>query len=1151
MLKFRFKKVQLQILFPLLIIFSHFFSSCSLYNDSKTRKTEIKLADNYVTIAVKNVENVFIDSALVNYYRASQLYQKYKLWNKYLDVQCQIGWMLIIKKDYNYGSYHIKKTINESEDLGYIPQAFLANYQSYVITTSVPGISKEIKTIQKNEAINSAVKLIKSGGQSDIVTDAIQFLIRDYDANISDQLTDRKNYILQLDSLHEAIYKFNSGKFIYEFDELRGIMRITQKIQVDIGISNLENALIIASQLHKNFNEKVRVIKYLLEGYSFMGAYKKADQMILNEIQDQNSSDPSIFMMIANLMDEQGRFNEALYYYQMAEQAADKYEPNLLPYIFYNKSFVLKNLGEPEVSVDLLIKALNLFGEQLFSLIGFKESHPIPTIDKSNEMKYYHAKDFEFLECLLSADLKDGNNLDDILIHISNCYNNLGEVALDMDRNTLAQENFLKSAKWFQRGLKQIHYSSKTIYGNLETITNLIKLAQIKTDTAAQKKYLDYFYGFRDLDVFGSKPAIRTDFTLLEAKYLDQISDFKEAERVGNEALVMSRKYGLLMSEIEICHFLANLYSKTGRTESATNYFNILTQKAKEMVLRNYHGLSENEKFKFISTMKIYLNDIFKHSILTYKENESLSTLIYNNLLFYNKLLLLGIVSSRRVISNLQDPELIQIYNDILSAKSSLSDLYMKRDLHDSNFEFEIKTLGDTISQLERILSNKSKHFKELYNFNISWEEIQDSLNINESILEFFKVDFFNNRSSCDSTIYYVLLLKKDIDYPKIIRLFNEKEVDGLLKKNPINRLYSNNQASSSDTESLYHFIWAPVENLFDNIETIFISPTGILYNISFSAIVKPDNSTISDQYHLNMVHSSKAILQKTRFMIKNEKKLTAAIYGGINYEHISSAENSSQGESDFKILNDSLFSYVPYNRRNRNISWTYLPGTLREAESVNSILAHKKLRTKLITGDKATETSIKNLYQFNTNPSPTILHFSTHGFYTTDTLEWYSGLKYTTNNDAPEKIYQKRNLIFSDDPLFRSGLVFAGANMNMPKATRLGKTDDGVLTSYEISNLDLMETQLVTLSACKTGIGVIADNEGVFGLQRAFKIAGVRYLIMSLWDIPDQETVEFMEAFYKNLIKGLDINEAFRVTQLRIKNRFEPSSWASFVLIE
>ena len=137
---------------------------------------------------------------------------------------------------------------------------------------------------------------------------------------------------------------------------------------------------------------------------------------------------------------------------------------------------------------------------------------------------------------------------------------------------------------------------------------------------------------------------------------------------------------------------------------------------------------------------------------------------------------------------------------------------------------------------------------------------------------------------------------------------------------------------------------------------------------------------------------------------------------------------------------------------------------------------------------------------------------------------------------------------------MIRSGLLLAGAN----QAWKTGQPaqpdmEDGILTAYEISQVDLSGTELVVLSACETGLGHIQGNEGVYGLQRAFKIAGAKYLIMSLWQVPDFQTQELMTLFYQKwLSEKMPLPEAFRAAQGSVREKYEhPYFWAGFVLVE
>jgi CHAT domain-containing protein len=148
----------------------------------------------------------------------------------------------------------------------------------------------------------------------------------------------------------------------------------------------------------------------------------------------------------------------------------------------------------------------------------------------------------------------------------------------------------------------------------------------------------------------------------------------------------------------------------------------------------------------------------------------------------------------------------------------------------------------------------------------------------------------------------------------------------------------------------------------------------------------------------------------------------------------------------------------------------------------------------------------------------------------------------------AGGKVFQQ-----ADNPLFRSGLLFAGANAAWNGKFTEGQEEDGILTAFEVSNLYLPNTKLVVLSACETALGDIKGSEGVYGLQRAFKMAGVKNLVMSLWKVPDEATSDFMQLFYKNMFQGKPIDLSFYETQKQMKNKYrnEPYQWAAWILVK
>jgi len=227
-----------------------------------------------------------------------------------------------------------------------------------------------------------------------------------------------------------------------------------------------------------------------------------------------------------------------------------------------------------------------------------------------------------------------------------------------------------------------------------------------------------------------------------------------------------------------------------------------------------------------------------------------------------------------------------------------------------------------------------------------------------------------------------------------------------------------------------------------------------------------------------------------------------------------------------------------------RGGSWNYLAGTEREVNAIEKLMITAGVKVNLKKGYQAKEESFKNIGADNA-PSPKILHIATHGYFFSDPK---STAKTSGLSGEQESVFK-----ISDHPMLRSGLIMAGGNAAWQGKQTLEGKEDGILTAYEISQMNLSNTELVVLSACETGLGEIQGNEGVYGLQRAFKIAGAKFLIMSLWQVPDKQTSLLMTTFYKKWLEDkMAIPDAFHVAQKELREiGLDPYQWAGFVLVE
>ena len=213
------------------------------------------------------------------------------------------------------------------------------------------------------------------------------------------------------------------------------------------------------------------------------------------------------------------------------------------------------------------------------------------------------------------------------------------------------------------------------------------------------------------------------------------------------------------------------------------------------------------------------------------------------------------------------------------------------------------------------------------------------------------------------------------------------------------------------------------------------------------------------------------------------------------------------------------------------------LPGTKVEVDTIAEILEARKWKINKRMRSEASEEALKEVKH------PAVLHIATHGYF----------LKNAEAFAEDEKILGIQTAKTLENPLLRSGLMLAGAAAISRDTTNAAVKEDGILTAYEASTLDLSQTELVVLSACETGLGEVRNGQGVYGLQRAFLVAGANAVIMSLWTVDDNATQELMTVFYDTWSKDpkQDKQKAFRSAQLKLKEKYPaPHYWGAFVMV-
>jgi CHAT domain-containing protein len=284
------------------------------------------------------------------------------------------------------------------------------------------------------------------------------------------------------------------------------------------------------------------------------------------------------------------------------------------------------------------------------------------------------------------------------------------------------------------------------------------------------------------------------------------------------------------------------------------------------------------------------------------------------------------------------------------------------------------------------------------------------------------------------------------------------------------------------------------IRPLLGDATRLVVSPDGELNLIPFAALVDPQDEYLIEQYDLSYVTSGRDLLREP---IATGKVGLPLVVGGPDFGAVpSSSLGNPEAAGDLPAILEGL------------------AGAAAEAVAIGKILDLSEER--VLIGPAATEGAVKAAKR------PRILHLATHGFF-------LSGLPVAAARESSPDLLSERANETRQDAYLKSALAFAGFNHRQDRLT----ADDGVLTALEILELDLRGTELVTLSACETGVGEARVGNGVFGLRRAFALAGARSLMTSLWQVADDATERLMISWYTQIQEGVPGAEALRQIQL------------------
>ena len=698
---------------------------------------------------------------------------------------------------------------------------------------------------------------------------------------------------------------------------------------------------------------------------------------------------------------------------------------------------------------------------------------------------------------------------------------NLGLIYSHLDNLPKAEQYVRKSLEIHQNILGKDHADCAIPLANLGTIY------LTKKDYIAAYKYFIQAIDIEKKNYGEHSPQVASTYTNIgvvwnEAKDYDKAVDyFTKAYAIDKDILGETHPETIVALEN-----LGSTYFDKGDFKKAASYLLKRYELRKRQFLQSLDFMTERQREKYLQTMRYtYEYAIPNLAYECFREDPTYAGIAYDNALFYKGVLLQSGDVIKRSILESGDTTLISQWNELSEIRKQLTALREKKTSSSLISKFE-----EQDEQIEKRLTQSSAIYRNTHQlWDTKWENVRASLLPNQMAIEFMTVPRNNGEYICCA-----LVLRKEFDNPKLIPLCDGIEIWDIMQNATPDDLYKYDKYG----RKLYNSVWAKIKKFMHQGDTVFFSAAGLFHQLAIEALPIDHSRTMSSEYSMVRLSSTRELTN----ILPKKRPSSASLFGGINYDVDIEKLVMLSERNGFEKMIATRSLIKDSELRDRA---TYLQGTKNEIEEIYTILNPQFLSTTKHSADSATEESFKALSGAHRN----IIHVATHGFYWQDTI-------------ARGKRYFKQRSVTLDpstqfdeiDPMDRCGLLFAGANTALSgHSDRLPEgVHDGILTAKEISTMDLRDADIVVLSACETGLGDIS-GEGVFGLQRAFKMAGAKSILMTLWKVDDKATQMLMTSFYSHYSKGKNKREALRCAQQELKkNGYEsPHYWAGFVLLD
>lgn len=544
---------------------------------------------------------------------------------------------------------------------------------------------------------------------------------------------------------------------------------------------------------------------------------------------------------------------------------------------------------------------------------------------------------------------------------------------------------------------------------------------------------------------------------------------------------------------------LANLYTKLEQFTNAEKLLMELASIQVREIRESFSYLSESEKRSFVAE-KQKLLDNFKGYVVARTVNESGSikpevlTRWYNLELSTKGMLLNSTKKVRDQIFNSGDEQLINLFSDWTAARKQIADISSLKNGNQSTSSISLQDLTTKTNDLEKEISRRSEEFSSSFaSKSLSYSDLSSALGSSEASVEIIRTQVG------EEAIYVALIGTSGTPAPQVFVLGKGDELEQRAFKG-----YTNRIAFKVEDPSSFETYWKPINDFLsaNGVEKIYYAPDGVYHKVSLVTLYNPATKKyLLDDLEIVQLTSTKDLLNIKQSAATSTSDVGEVLLVGRPSYAIGTSplisSNNTRGITDAGIAD--------------------LPGTEQEINEIAELLQKNGAQCVIRMKEEAREKEIKSLLNRQ------LVHIATHGFFNDQ----------SANDD-------------NFDPMINSGLLLAGVS----NESTAGQ-EDGILTAYEIMNLDLSKVEMIVLSACETGLGEISSGQGIYGLQRAFFVGGAETLIMSLWKVDDTATKELMTAFYKEYVKSGDKRTAFLSAQRKIRKKYKsPTYWGAFVML-